>query len=198
MPVVNMLNTKYIIQADQTGKESVYPNPGALGAAWFVSAVRYENTPQAVMNALTNFHPKDTAVLFSKDRSAVGATSALAPSDTIQLDANNNDEITYHSNSAAPHFAVFSEVFYEKGWKAYIDDREVPIIRANYVLRGLSVPSGQHNIKFVFHPSSFYTGKTISLLAGLIVILLIIAAAVQSWRTKDRAVATGTPKKHKG
>jgi uncharacterized membrane protein YfhO len=95
---------------------------------------------------------------------------------TIRLIKNDNDEVTYQSNSSTNKFAVFSEIFYDKGWKAYIDGKEVPIVRTNYVLRGLSVPAGQHQIRFVFHPASYYIGDKISLIAGLIVFGLLIAA----------------------
>jgi uncharacterized membrane protein YfhO len=187
--VVNMLNTKYIIQADQSGKESVYTNPEALGPAWFVKAVRYEQTSEAVMNALTNFHPKDTAILFSKDQPLVSYTPSADSSGSIHLDKQDNDEITYTSDAPVSRFAVFSEIYYDRGWKAYVDGKETPILRTNYVLRGLSVPAGHHSIRFVFHPASFYTGKTIALLAGIVVLLLIIGAIVQTWR--KRTLGTG-------
>ncbi|MDQ6609327.1 MAG: hypothetical protein M3Y85_05860, partial [Bacteroidota bacterium] len=134
LPVVNMLNTKYIIQKDQQGKDQVFNNPDALGAAWFVKGIRYESTPQAVMNALSSFNPKDTAVLFTADQKQIGATSIAADSTGfIRLLKNDNDVIDYQSSSSTTGFAVFSEVFYEKGWKAYIDGKESPIIRTYYV-----------------------------------------------------------------
>jgi hypothetical protein len=190
MPIVNMLNTKYILQADQAGKESVFLNPDALGAAWFVTAVKFEPTPAAVMNALDNFHPRDTAVVFEKDKALVSYTPQASPGDTITLVKNDNDDITYTSNSAANRFAVFSEIYYNLGWKAYIDGKETPILRTNYVLRGLSVPAGKHEIHFVFHPSSFYTGERISMIAGILMFLLLLAAIVQSLRPKRTIVTT--------
>ncbi|MFN2438722.1 MAG: YfhO family protein [Chitinophagaceae bacterium] len=189
MPVVNMLNTKYIIQADESGKEGVYTNNDALGAAWFVNDVRFEKDGAAVMNALTNFHPKDTAILFAADQNKIATTPSADSAATIQLIANDNDEVTYKSNSLLPRFAVFSEVYYDKGWKAFINDKETPIIRTNYVLRGLQVPAGQHNIKFIFHPASFYTGEKIALWAGILVMLLILAAGFQTYRSNRKTTA---------
>jgi hypothetical protein len=181
LPVINMLNTKYIIQADQQGKEQVYTNPDALGAAWFVKAIRFENTPSAVMNALTNFNPKDTAIVFSSDKNLI---SNIIPdsSATIRLIKNDNDVVTYQSTSSSTGFAVFSEVFYDKGWKAYIDGKEAPIIRTNYVLRGLSVPAGQHEIRFEFKPASYYTGTTVSLIASIIILLALVLAGWQVYK----------------
>jgi hypothetical protein len=183
LPVVNMLNTKYIIQTDQQGKEQVITNVENLGPVWFVKGVKYAPTPAAVMNALNNFNPKDTAILFSSDQKQVSFSPQTDSSATIRLLKNDNDEVFYQSNSATSNFAVFSEIYYDKGWKAYIDGKEAPIVRTNYVLRGLSVPAGSHQIRFVFHPASYYTGDKISLIAGLLVLLALLAAAIQVYRT---------------
>ena len=185
LPVFNMLNTKYIIQADQSGKESVFANPDALGPAWFVKAVRFENTPAAVMNALSNLHPADTAVVFTADQTKVPAPIADTTA-SIRLIKNDNDDVTYQSNAAQAGFAVFSEIFYDRGWNAFIDGKEVPIIRTNYVLRGLSVPAGQHQIKFEFRPQSYYVGETISFVASILIWLALAAAAYQWYRSRRK------------
>jgi uncharacterized membrane protein YfhO len=134
------------------------------------------------MQALNNFNPGDTAVLFSKDKKLVTALSPGNNADFIQLVENRNDEITYRSSAAAPRFAVFSEIFYEKGWKAYIDNTEVPIIRTNYVLRGLAVPAGQHSIHFVFKPASFYNGQATARIAGVIIAVLVVASIFLTYK----------------
>jgi len=182
-PVLNMLNTKYIFQPTPDGHDSVMLNPGALGPAWFVQAVKYAATPKLVMDGLTGLDTKDTAVLFTKDQGKAVYDPA-ATGDTITLQKADNDEMIYESHTSGKRFAVFSEVFYDRGWHAYIDDTETetPIIRTNYVLRGLSVPAGKHTIRFTFHPTSFYTGKTLQLLAGVALVLLLIAAAAMEWR----------------
>ena len=183
MPVVNMLNTKYIFQPTQDGHDSVILNPGALGPVWFVQTVKYAATPKAVMDDLTGLDTKDTAVLFTKDQGKAVYDAASA-GDTISLQKADNDEMIYQSQTSGKRFAVFSEVFYDRGWHAYIDDTdtETPIIRTNYVLRGLSVPAGKHTIRFTFHPASFYIGKTLQMLAGLVLLLLLITAAAIEWR----------------
>lgn len=185
MPVVNMLNTKYIFQPTQDGHDSVMLNPGALGPAWFVQTVKYAATPKAVMDGLTGLDTKDTAILFTKDQGKAVYDAASA-GDTITLQKPDNDEMIYESHTTGRRFAVFSEIFYDRGWHAYIDDSEteIPIIRTNYVLRGLSVPAGKHTIRFTFHPASFYTGKTLQMLAGLALLVLLIAAAAMEWRSK--------------
>jgi hypothetical protein len=195
LPVLNMLNTKYIFQQSQDGKEHVAQNPDALGAAWFVRSVRFKQTPQQVMDALTGLDTKDTAIVFSADSgkavydappvsdSAMTAGAGPgSPHDTIELTKNDNDEMDYSSAASRKRFAVFSEVFYDRGWKAYIDDAETPIIRTNYMLRGLSVPSGKHDIRFVFHPASYYTSRTLQILAGFILLALLLWAGIAEWR----------------
>lgn len=84
--------------------------------------------------------------------------------------------MVYKSNNSTNGLAVFSEVFYgpDKGWKAYIDGQETPIIRTNYLLRGLEIPAGQHEVVFEFKPKSYYTGELISLICSLIIVLGVL------------------------
>ncbi len=197
MPVVNMLNTKYIIQQSPEGGDTVLTNPAALGAAWFVRGVRYERNARSLMNALTAFDPKDTAIVLEKDRNAVLIDPQPDSGARIQLIRNDNDVIVYRSESRTRQFAVFSEVFYDRGWKAYVEDvtdesgtpnfhpdttKELPIIRTNYVLRGASVPAGKHIIRMVFYPASYYTGLKVQYVAAVIMVLLLAGVVVMEFR----------------
>jgi Bacterial membrane protein YfhO len=181
-----MLNTRYIIKPVAGGGDSVLRNNGSLGPVWFVKAVRFEPTANDVMNQLTHFNPKDTAIVFAADSAnvrlnSVAADSPSAPADTagsITLVKNDNDEISYLSQSPGKRFAVFSEVYYNRGWRAWIDDHEVPIIRTNYVLRGLSIPPGRHIIRFFFRPLSFYLGRQIQWMASIIFLLMMAGAII--------------------
>jgi hypothetical protein len=189
LPVANMLNAKYIILPDQQKGDTAILNPSALGPAWFVKNVKFENDPTTVMNALTNFNPADTAVLFAKDQQLASNIRARDSSDNIQLIANDNDEVVYKYSSSGNRFAVFSEVFYDHGWKATVDGKELPIIRTNYVLRGLVLPAGQNKeIRFAFHPSSFYTGEKLAMIGGIISWLLLLGAIFMEWRRKKMPV----------
>jgi len=189
MPSVNMLNTKYIIRKTATGADSVCPNPDCLGAVWWVRTLRYEDSPKAVMNALTHFHPKDTAILFGSDREKVVLSNTpIDTTATIRLVKNDNDIVSYLSDSRTPRFAVFSEIFYDRGWKAYVDDNPhpLPILRTNYVLRGLSVPAGHHILRFVFHPAAYYFGNQVQSMAAMLLILLIVAAVLVTLNEEKR------------
>ena len=181
-PVINMLNTKYIIQPASDGGDTVVRNKGSLGPVWFVRGVRFEPTATGVMNALSQFHPKDTAILFSQDSARVAYDVTKDTTGFIQLIKNDNDEITYRCESPHRRFAVFSEVYYKRGWRAWIDDKEVPIVRTNYVLRGLSVPKGRHIIRFFFRPLSFYLGRQFQWMASIIFLLMMTGTAIVFWR----------------
>jgi hypothetical protein len=188
-PVIDMLNTKYIITRARTGGDSVLENKGTLGPVWFVRGVRFETSPNDVMNALTHFDPKDTAIIFMADSSRVKSGATWDSLGTISLVKNDNDEITYLAQAPGQRFAVFSEVYYNRGWRAWIDDHEAPIIRTNYVLRGLSVPPGRHVIRFFFRPLSYYLGRQVQWMANIVFLLLIAGAiivAVQEYRRIPR------------
>lgn len=179
--VLNMLNTKYIITPGQNGQPQVQVNPDALGAAWFVKAVRFENNWLGVMKAMDHFNPRDTAILEVGSKPLVQQPQTDSAA-TIQLIRHDNEEMLYRSHAAANGFAVFSEIFYDRGWKAYIDGKEVPIIRTNYVLRGLNVPAGQHEIRFAFKPAAYYTGETVSLAVNILILLFLAFAAFKIYR----------------
>ena len=118
--------------------------------------------------------------------SAAGTPEAQAADgqgmDSITLLKNDNDDMEYRSVSAARRFAVFSEVYYDRGWRAYIDGQETPIIRTNYVLRGLTIPAGRHAIRMIFHPDSYYTGQKVQWVASVVLMLLLAGAVVVEWR----------------
>jgi hypothetical protein len=190
--VLNMLNTKYIIfQGGPNGQEAVMKNPDACGNAWFVNNINWANTADEEILGLNAgslgdtatipnaFQPLSTAVVrntFKKDLE--GYTFGKDSAAFVRLSKYGLNTISFTSSNAQNGFAVFSDIYYPYGWKAYIDGKETPIIRANYVLRALKIPAGQHEIKFEFHPSSFYTGDNIALITSFILFGLIIISLV--------------------
>lgn len=173
LPTMNMMNTKYIITGDLA--RDTIPNPNALGNAWFVKGVEFKKGPAEVMNHLTYFNPRDTAVIEEKDKVSELNDIQFDSSSNINLTSNENDIVNYTSNSNKKQLAIFSEVFYKLGWKAYIDNKETSIIRANYVLRGLIVPAGKHEIRFEFKPSTVSKAQLASKLASWLLWLSILA-----------------------
>jgi hypothetical protein len=170
MPSVNMLNTKYII--DQQGRP--IPNPDALGSAWFVKGIQYAKDPTAEMNALTTLNVKDTAVINMANQKSLSSITGNDSSASIKLVSKSNDVLQYQTNSKNTQLAVFSEIYYEKGWKAYIDNKETPILKANYLLRSLIIPAGSHTIKFEFKPDSYYGNIFYAQICQWLSILLIL------------------------
>ena len=177
--VLNMLDTKYVLQPEgqQPNTFTVQRNGGALGACWLVKNIKYVNGAAAEMNALTGFNPADTAVVDASFKNIAGSANSSDSAASIRVVSYDNDVIKYSSQSSAASFAVFSEIYYPEGWKAYIDGKETPYCKADYVLRGLSVPAGKHDIEFKFHPSSYYTGQTL-IYVGNIILFACIAGAV--------------------
>jgi uncharacterized membrane protein YfhO len=142
------------------------------------------------MKALDNLNPKDTAVVVEDNKSKIPFTPQPDSSASIRLLKNDNDYIEYQSNSATNQFAVFSEIYYDRGWTAFINGKEAPIVQTNYVLRGLAVPAGQHKITFEFKPASYYTSNKIAIIASVLIWLSLIAAIATYYLLKRRQTAT--------
>jgi hypothetical protein len=187
--VLNMLNTKYIISPQgPQGQPVAIPNAEACGNGWFVDNIRWEETADAEMLAMQagnigeqpdttmqEFNPKQTAVLRNTYKNdfngySLGKDSAAY----VKLAEYGLNDISYTSNNSKDGFAVFSDIYYPYGWKAYIDGKETPIYRSNYLLRALKIPAGEHKIEFKFRPEKYYTGDKVAMVSSL---LLILAAA---------------------
>lgn len=187
--VLNMLNTKYIIVGGQRGPAQVMPNPHACGNAWFVDEVKWANTADDEINGLdapqlgdtavvpNAFQPKKTAIIRSKFQSTMGNyTFGKDSAAYVKLDRYGLDEISFISSNSKDGLAVFSDIYYEKGWKAFVDGKETPIMKADYVLRSIKIPAGQHKIEFKFHPDSFYSVKPVAIGSSILIIVLCIGA----------------------
>jgi uncharacterized membrane protein YfhO len=181
--IINMLNTKYIkVNEDANG---VIQNPYAMGNAWFVQNVQLVSSPDEEMAATRTFDPSATA-LVDKNKFKVNKTSFAASGKALLTDAKSN-LLKYQTENPSDGFLVLSEIYYAEGWKATIDGKETPILRANYVLRALEVPAGKHEIQLSFRPDSFVSGNRISLFSSIAVIGLLIAAGVFSFIGKKES-----------
>lgn len=190
MAVYNMLNTKYFIVPDrQNGQPQAQQNPGALGPCWLVKTVTFVDGPAAAMKALDNFNPLDTAVVEDSFKGDVPFAPQHDSAATIQLLKNDNDLIWYRSSSTTNEFAVFSEIYYNRGWRAYIDGIETPIVKTDYLLRGLPLKPGNHEIRFEFHPNAYFTGLKIAGVGSVLTLLLLAGAIAADVRKKKPAKA---------
>ena len=175
--MLNMLNVKYIIQTDSTGAAFPVQNPDANGNAWFVLKIQNVNSADEEMKALDKLDSKVIAVK-SKDKNEKNFELSLPfridSLATIQLTSYKPNHLKYISNNKYLGFGVFSEMYYEKGWKATIDGKETEIFRVDYVLRGLQIPAGKHVIEFKFEPEVVKTGSMITLFSSLGMLVLLI------------------------
>ncbi len=170
--VLNMLNTKYFILGEP-GKEVALPNSAANGSAWFVSNAQFVNTADEEINALSATNLKSTAVIHNEWKDKAG--NAGDGTGTISLNSYSPNELKYTSESGTDQLAVLSEIWYgpNLGWTATIDGKETDLFRVNYLLRGLKVPAGKHDIVLQFKPSAYHTGETLSAICSLLLMCLI-------------------------
>jgi len=187
--VLDMLNAKYLIVADpKTQVLSVQPNETTCGHAWFVHDIKYVKNADEEMNSITRFSPKSLAIIDEHYRSFVGKHFAEdSTAATISLTHYNPDHLIYQTSTKSPQVAVFSEIYYDKGWKLFIDKKEMPFFRADYLLRAACVPSGQHTLEFIFRPTSYYVGEYISL-GGSLILIIALFASIAIERNKLKAV----------
>lgn len=182
MEVFNMLNTKYFIMGGPNNQPMAQLNPGANGPVWFVKAIKWANNADEEMMALDSLRSRDTVVIDKREQAKVTTTPQYDSAASISLVRNLNDLIEYQTNASSNQFAVFSEIYYSEGWKAFIDEKEVPIIKVDYALRGLNVPAGSHKIKFVFAPASYNTGSILTLAGGIASIIALLVCAFLLFR----------------
>lgn len=173
MQVLNMLNTKYFIVADNKGEKQAQLNPYANGNAWFVNEIKLVDSANKEMMALDSLQTKFEAVIDNRQLDqTINLTFDKDSTATISLKKYDVTELTYESKTNRKQFAVFSEIFYKDGWNAYVDGQLTPHYRVNYVLRGMIVPEGNHTITFKFEPKVIQKGGLISLISYIILILV--------------------------
>ena len=181
---LNMLNTKYLIINPQMAPAI---NNNALGNAWFADTVIFAENANMELSLLNKINPAKQAIIDVGFKAQV--TSLRFPrndSDNIKLISYRPDELIYNFKSVNERLVVFSEIYYKAGWKAYIDGAEKSYFRTDYILRGIIVPGGNHKIKFIFKPASYYIGNKISLSSSLIFFLLAAGYIVVKLRNKNK------------
>jgi len=171
----NMLNTKYFILNDEKKNPVVRPNPGAMGNAWFVENIVMANTNREELDAIDSAD-LSLYVFVHKEWSKEVAGFDPEKAGQIRLTSYAPDEMVYQSSVPSDQLAVFSEIWYgpNKGWQAYIDGVKAPHFRADYALRAMKVPAGDHEIRFKFNPRSYHVGEMISLVFSLLIVVSLI------------------------
>jgi hypothetical protein len=167
---LNMLNTRYLIY---NGDAAPLFNAYALGNAWFVEKVEWADNADQEIEKINFVNIAKTAVVDQRYKSHVNSLQSVDTLSTIELIEYAPNRLVYRSESNAEQLAVFSEVFYPKGWKASINGIETAHFAANYVLRAMVLPAGKNEIVFEFKPNSYFMGKKVSVASSLIMLLLI-------------------------
>ncbi|MDG1779393.1 MAG: hypothetical protein P8H59_00455 [Flavobacteriales bacterium] len=182
MSFANMLNAKYLVFDPASPPLA---NPYANGNAWFVADVEMVMSADDEMEEMYTFDSKYTAVVHDEFEAIV--PSIIVPDSTAQIAMTSYapDRITYNATCSSEQLAVFSEVWYPEGWVCLLDGEEVPFARANYVLRAVSVPEGNHEIEFVFQPASHATATMLSGIGSVLVLLVIGGALFVAWRSRN-------------
>ena len=175
---LDMLNMRYIIYNPE---QAPIRNPYAYGNAWFVGQVQVVNNADAEIAALDSLKPLETAVVdkrFADDLKGFVPQKDTAA--TIVMTSYKPNVVTYKTKAASEQLAVFSEIYYQPGWKAFVDGKLAPHFRADWTLRAMRIPAGEHQIAFKFIPDGYIRAYNIAYYGGIIILLLFAGAIVYS------------------
>jgi hypothetical protein len=176
IPVLNMLNTKYIIYNPAA---SPLVNPNANGAAWFAKDLIWVANANEELEKLKTFNSKESVLLDKRFESRVGKLDFQSDLSTIRLGSYLPNHLTYQANALSTKLAVFSEIYYDKGWNAYIDGQKADYFRADYTLRAMLIPAGNHTIEFKFEPTTYSSGENIALLGSILLVLALLFVMIK-------------------
>lgn len=181
--VTNMLNAKYLVFHPS---HAPIQNPYAMGNAWFVSLVKIADNPDDEIDMLNKVDLRTTAIVAKPFEKLVQGYANDTINGNIQLTSYAPNILKFKSVSNSDQLAVFSDIYYPKGWNAYVDGQKTEIIQTNYILRGLMLPQGAHDIEFRFEPQTFETGKTIAYIGSFLVLMLVASIVYIEWKKRKR------------
>lgn len=182
LPVINMLNAKYYILDPNNAP---LENPFAMGNAWLVKEVKMVESADQEVTSLKNFDPKSTAIVNKRFENELAGFKSGSGEGEIKLTEYKPNYLKYEASvNGGSQLAVFSEIYYPKGWKSFIDGKETSHVQANFVLRAMVIPAGKHQIEFKFEPASYYMGNKISMGSSIVLLLAIAGYLVYVFKFK--------------
>jgi hypothetical protein len=188
--VLNMLNARYVVMSGHDGQPMVQRNPEALGNAWFVNAYQLVDNPNKEILALNEFNPADTAIIDKCFASMVQGKNLERDSNSVIVMEHqkpyNPDYVVYKSKTSKDQLAVFSEVYYAPDWRAYIDGKPADYFRANYILRAMVIPAGEHKIEFKNEAPLMHKLDKISVVFSLLFVLAVAGSLVWYYRKEKK------------
>lgn len=183
-PALNMLNTKYVIYNTEAPP---LRNPNVLGDVWFVEKPVIVDNANREIELVKSFDPSKEVSIDRNFRDQISKSSyPVGENDKIELVSYEPDELQYKYSAREDKLAVFSEIYYPAGWRCYIDGKESRYFRADWILRGMVVPAGDHQIRFAFKPSSYYIGNKVSLASSILLILLVAGYFISKAKIKPK------------
>lgn len=189
--VLNMLNARYVVTPGQNGQVQVQRNPDALGNAWFVDQYQLVEDPNAEILALNELNPADTAIIDKRFASMVQGKSLERDSNSVIVMEHqkpyNPDYVVYKTKTSKEQLAVFSEVYYAPDWRAYIDGKPADYFRANYILRAMVIPAGEHKIEFKNEAPLMHKLDMISVIFSIFFVLAIVGLLVLYYKKPRKA-----------
>lgn len=184
--ILNMMNVRYIITQNKQGGPVAQRNPYANGDAWFVENVLPAENANEEIQLLDSLNTKKTAIINKEFLSKIPSQKIERDSTaTIELFSYKPNHLVYEASTKTPQLALFSEVYYPKGWNVYINGKPSEYFRADYVLRAMVIPPGNNKIEFKFEPKVIQTGSSISLVSSIIFLLILLSGVYFTFRKKE-------------
>lgn len=178
--VLSMLNTRYfILPLGENGQGIPIENTEACGAAWFVPKINWAKDADEEILKLDNFDPREEAIVDIRYKDIVKEVDGIDPNAEISFERGKHNDpgyIKYTTKSDRDGLLIMSEIFYDEFWKCYIDGKEAPYFRANYALRAVNIPKGEHVVEFRLESKTQKTFTAISFAGSSLIIILILAA----------------------
>lgn len=197
--VLNMLNARYVVMQGQNGQPMVQRNPEALGNAWFVDAYQLVEDPNAEIMALNDFNPADTAIIDKRFAEMVQGKNLERDSNSVIVMEHqkpyNPDYVVYKTKTSKDQLAVFSEVYYAPDWRTYIDGKPADYFRANYILRAMVVPAGEHTIEFKCEAPLLYKLIKVNIGFAILFVLLVAGSLTLYYRKREKEKANSPASK---
>ncbi len=180
LPAFNMLNIKYIVIGQRPN--DVLRNTSAFGPAWFVSDIVKTSSAVSELEETCSANTRITAII-DTTKFRVGDIEPDS-SASITLAERNEKYLRYETRSATNGVAVFSEIYYP-GWVATIDGNKAEVLRADYILRALEIPAGNHTVEFTFRPQAYSVGNKVTAASSWLVLLCLLGSL--GWTLRDRS-----------
>jgi hypothetical protein len=188
IPVLNMLNTKYIIYSLSAPPIA---NNYHYGNSWFVNNIKYVKNADEEILSLSSID-KRTAIFHEKYKNKIATEIEYDSSATIQLKSYKPNHLIYETSAEHIQLAVFSEIFFDDGWNAYLDGEKTDYFKANYILRSMIIPEGKHTVEFKFEPESYYMGRKISHAGSGLIIIFVLGVILYGFRTRQKLTEDNT------